>query len=354
VVFNPNGQTAYVMNSGSSPRSISIIDTTTNAVTGTINTTAAALSDPFTMAITPNGNYGYVSGGFYITVVDLLTNATTQNITLPVTDEVVSIAITPDGTTAYACLYGGQLYAIDLATNTIVATVTGTFSNGYGSAITPDGTTLYIANANLNSVSIVDIATNAQTGTVTDLNPATINFPFALALTPDGSTLYVVNDSGQSVSIVDTATNMVTGTVTDLNPPTFDGPIDMVVAPDGATGYVLSTSNNTISIVYITTPILPPNNFTGCTSQDVFLFQEDLINILSWNSPSGGTAPASYKIYSNTGLTQLVATVSASGPLQYIDHNRSANTIYSYYIVSIDAQSDVSSPASVTVTQSCS
>ena len=353
VVFTPNGQTAYVMNS-LSPYSISIINTATNTVTGTINTTAAALDGAFNMEITPNGNYGYVAGGTYITVVDLLTNATTQNIILPITNsEVNSIAITPDGTKAYAILDSGNLYAIDLTNNTVIGAVTGTFANSFGSAITPNGSTLYIANSTLNSVSIVDVATNAQTGTVTDLNPATFNYPFALAITPDGSTLYVVNDAGESVSIVDTATNTVTGIITDLNPPTFHGPLDMIVTPNGAYGYVLNANSGTVSIVYISTPILPPTNASGCQSSDTFLLQQDLVNILTWSAPTSGTAPVSYKIYRDAGLTNLVATVPATSVLKFVDHNRVANVTYTYYIVSVDAQADVSTAVEVVVNSAC-
>jgi YVTN family beta-propeller protein len=201
---------------------------------------------------------------------------------------------------------------------------------------------------------VVDTATNTQTAIVTDLNPATFNEPYGMAISKDGTRLFVANFGGNSMSIVDTATNMVTGIVTDLTPATFDAPNTMAITPNGEYGYVPNTGNNDVSIVFISPPLMPPTNFTGCKSADVFLFQEDLVNILSWNSPSGGTAPASYNIYSNTGLMQLVATVSASGPLKYIDHNRAATGSSSYYIVSVDAQSDVSASVGVTVTQSCS
>ena len=353
VVFNPNGQTAYVINSYS-PYNISIVNTATNTVTGIVDTTAAPLLEPFYMAITADGTTGYVANADsgYVTVVDLTTNATTQNIVLPGSDNyVTNIVIAPNGTTAYASTNYTGVYILDITNNTVSGSVaSGTFNYPYAMAITGDGSTLYVSNFYGNTVSVVDTATNTQTALVTDLNPATFNEPYGMALSKDNSTLYVVNDAGNSVSIVNTSTNAVTGLVTDLNPATFDAPQTIAITPNGEYGYVTNAVNNEVSI---SPPLMPPTNFTGCKSADVFLFQEDLVNILSWNSPSGGTAPAHYNIYSNTGLTQLVATVSASGPLKYIDHNRAATGSYSYYIVSVDAQSDVSASVGVTVTQSC-
>jgi len=96
--------------------------------------------------------------------------------------------------------------------------------------------------------------------------------------------------------------------------------------------------------------MLPPINFQGYATQNYFLIQTDLINVLSWGAPTGGTAPVNYKIYRDASLTQLVATVPASGTLQYEDHNRQPNTMYTYYLVSIDGSGNVSAPVSVVVT----
>ena len=57
--------------------------------------------------------------------------------------------------------------------------------------------------------------------------------------------------------------------------------------------------------------------------------------------------------YRDPALTQWVATVSASGPLQYYDHDRQPNQIYSYYIVSVDSNGNTSTANSVTVTSPC-
>jgi YVTN family beta-propeller protein len=353
ISFVPNGEIAYVINS--SNNSISIIDTATHTVTGVINTTAAALDDPLYMAVTAAGTTGYVANGnnANITVVDLTTNATTQNIVLP-NPYSTNIIITPDGTHAYVSTYYNGVYILDITNNTVSGSVaSGTFNYPYAMAITADGSKLYVSNFYGNTVSVVDTATNTQTGLVTDLNPATFFYPYGMAISLDGSTLYVTNYGGNSVSVVNIATNAVTGKVTDLNPATFDGPDTMVITSNGEYGYVPNQGNSSVSIVFIATPISPPANASGCQSSDIFLLQQDLVNILTWSAPTSGTAPVSYKIYRDAGLTDLVATVPATSALKFVDHNRVANVTYTYYLVSVDSQGDASSAVEVIVNAPC-
>ena len=99
--------------------------------------------------------------------------------------------------------------------------------------------------------------------------------------------------------------------------------------------------------------ILAPATVSGCKTQNRFLLQTDFINNVTWTAPTSGTSPASYNIYRDPALTQWVATVSASGPLQYYDHDRQPNQIYSYYIVSVDSNGNTSTANSVTVTSPC-
>src|SRR5438128_417826 len=63
----------------------------------------------------------------------------------------------------------------------------------------------YIANNGSNSVSVIDIATNAVTATV-----KVGSFPVGVSANPTGSRVYVTNQGGNSVSVLDTTTNTVT------------------------------------------------------------------------------------------------------------------------------------------------
>ncbi|MBY0109490.1 MAG: hypothetical protein K2X90_00015 [Candidatus Babeliaceae bacterium] len=135
---------------------------------------------------------------------------------------------------------------------------------------------------------------------------------------------------------------------------TIEGPVGLSA---NAQGFVAtwfdSNDSNAYTSFYSAPGLLPPNSLQGCKTQNRFLTQSDLINKLTWQAPASGAAPAAYKIYRNVELTDLVATVSASAPLQYFDHNRQPNIVYSYYVVCVDGSGSVSAPASVTVTQAC-
>jgi len=72
-----------------------------------------------------------------------------------------------------------------------------------GIAITPNGQTAYVTNANGNSVTPINLATNtagtAITGGMSD--------PYAIAITPNSQSAYVINVSGSSVTPINLATN---------------------------------------------------------------------------------------------------------------------------------------------------
>jgi YVTN family beta-propeller protein len=157
---------------------------------------------------------------------------------------------------------GGNLFAIDTATNTVVTTVpVGAVSVGaFGVAVTPDGAAAYVPNRG--GVSVIDTATNTVVATVpTELAS------YDVAVTPDGAAVYVTVPGYSAVLVIDTASNTVTNTlwmgepyciammpdgtavVTDPDDnmveimgkaivPAGAEPFDVAVAPSGATIYV--------------------------------------------------------------------------------------------------------------------
>lgn len=70
----------------------------------------------------------------------------------------------------------------------------------------------YVANANDNTVSVIDAATHAIVG-----GPIAVGlFPTDVAINPAGTRVYVANYYGESVSVIDTASNSVIATVADI------------------------------------------------------------------------------------------------------------------------------------------
>lgn len=90
---------------------------------------------------------------------------------------------------------------------------------------------------------------------------------------------------------------------------------------------------------------LPPSNFQGKATKNVFLSQTDYINQLSW-TPNLDPGVIGYKIFRDGSL---IAIIPASGPFVYDDHNRTKNEKYIYTIVSTNASGSDSQPSSITL-----
>ena len=76
--------------------------------------------------------------------------------------------------------------------------------------------------------------------------------------------------------------------------------------------------------------------------------QTDLINLITWSSSTTGT-PVTYNLYRDPALTYLIGTIPATSPLQFYDHNRWPNVMYSYYIIAIDSDGNQSPVSSVSI-----
>lgn len=365
ITFNPNGNTAYV---AGYPGTISIIDTATNTVTGTITTVNTPL---YSLAITPDGSKLYAVNISFIDVIDTATN--TVITTISGLSSSHFMVITSDGTTGYISNFSGNnVLILDVATNTITGQIPLTFNGPFPLVLSPDGTKLYVANNNDNTISVVNIPAYTLAQTITNVNFSDI---YWLAITPNGKTLYVNNFESGKVSAVNTSTYAVTNVPGSTLGEIYYG----VVTPDGSSYVVASYTSSTVTVISTTTntitgtvndtegpfdgsypiamffavTVRPPSTVAGCKTQNIFLTQVDLINRLTWTPPLTGNVPISYAIYRDAALTDLAGTVPANGPLLFLDHNRSPNVLYTYYIVSIDQYNNVSGPQSVTVAQNC-
>ncbi|MEV0946119.1 YncE family protein, partial [Rhodococcus sp. NPDC049939] len=203
----------------------------------TVTTTVDVGAYPTGVAITPDGTRAYVTNLFdnTVSVIDTTTNTVTDTIDLG-RHRAYEVAITPDGTRAYVTNHGeyGKVSVIDTATNTVTDTVD-VGDSPYGVAITPDGTRAYVANEGDDSVSVIDTATNAVTTTI-DVDAGLFG-PKGMAITPDGTRAYVANGA-YAVSVIDTATNTVIGEPISVG----SYPRDVAITPDGTRAYVTDNS----------------------------------------------------------------------------------------------------------------
>ena len=75
-------------------------------------------------------------------------------------------------------------------------------------AITPDKRFAYVTNQASATVSVIDLGANQKTQDI----PVGVE-PYGIALTPDGTRAYVANSASNSVSVIDTASNTVAATI---------------------------------------------------------------------------------------------------------------------------------------------
>lgn len=369
-----------------------------NALQATISVdnAGAAFSGPFAMTVNPAGTIAWLATLSGVFAIDVATKET-------IIDSDYPIVVGTDPRAIVSNLDGSRLYVanntsntvsvINTATKAVVATIAG-FSAPYGLAISPDGAYVYVTNYSNDTVGIINTADNSLLGTTIAVGTG----PIGIATSADGQYVYVANTVGNTVSIIDVLGSYAVSLV-DPNGFDFDIPTDLAISQDGLILYVVNQGNGVdlgfISIVdvalarvigivdnsdftlnlpdalaiipyspylytatadgyayqvftYVT--ILAPATITGLSQSNVFFTQTDYINTISWTAPTEGTAPTSYNIYRNAGLTDLAGTVLATSPLVFYDHNRIPGVTYTYYVVSVDSGDIESSAISVSVT----
>ncbi|MFD0009123.1 beta-propeller fold lactonase family protein [Streptomyces sp. NPDC127178] len=233
---------AYVTNV--IPGTVSVIDTATNTRIGTI----PVGDEPVGVAVSPNGTRVYVtnSGSNNVSVIDTATN--TRIGTIPVGDEPVGVAVSPDNSRVYVTNSGSNnVSVINTATNTVIAALT-VGNSPQNVAVDPDGTRVYVTNTGSNNVSVINTTTNPPTV----LNPIPVgNSPWDVAAvaSPLGTTvLYVTNSGSGTVSVIDTTL----GPVATL--PVGPQPRGVAVAttPFGFRAYVTNFGSNNVSVIQTT------------------------------------------------------------------------------------------------------
>ncbi len=344
LAITPDGQSVYVTiasNSGT-PASdqVSIINTATNTVSASFSSTGTVIFEG--VAINPSDLFAWITDN-ETNVVDVYDTTNTLVATIPVGIGPVGIAITPvTGQFAYVANSGSSNVSVINTTTEAVTTIP-VGSEPMAVAITPDGLFVYVTNFGGNSVSVIDAATNTVVATI----PVGVN-PIGVTVTPDGQFAYVTNFGDNTVSIINTTTNAVVATVTGI--PT---PRGVAITPNGQFAYVASQSSSTVYVLGCpATPVNGPTNVQGCRFANIFLTQTDFINKITWSSPATNI-PVSYIIFRDAALTQVAATIPATEPLQFFDHNRHPFVIDTYYIVGVGASGSQSAAQAVTVNSFC-
>ncbi len=263
---------------------------------------------PIRIALRPDGLRAYVVNEDRNSVGVVDTTTHTIVATIPVGVFPVHAAVSPDGTRLYVVNTPTQSNAdtisvVDLGTNAVVTTITLAHSNRRGRAfVSPDGRTVLVTHPDQNVVSIID-ATTATVAAVI----ATGTNPVRLAFTPDNARAYVNNNSSNSVTVIDLVARGVLTTI-PVNPQ----PAFAVMSPTGSRYYtiddttvtVIDTSSNTVVATIANasgTPVAAVMNPAGTRLFVAALFS---------NLAAGNPAVVVVDTVSNTVVTALAVTTN--------------------------------------------
>ena len=204
-------------------------------------TVVPVLLDEWDVEVHPDGRRAFVPTGIgRLTVIDTASNAVVT--TIPTADDPrdnpVGVAVTPDGSRAYATNRGaGTVAVVDTQRNSLISRID-VDRGPNGAAVAPDGSHLYVTNEGSGTVSIVNLIDGSVMAIPVGSAPITV------AVTPDGHRALVVARGSTSLVVLDTATKEILHTV-DLG----HDPGSISVAPDGRTAYVTAGKANLVLTV---------------------------------------------------------------------------------------------------------
>ncbi len=214
VSFSMDGSRAYVSNY--SAGSLTIINTSTNTVSDTI-------SQPCAVDFFPVQSIDSAEGLYFIcarqesetaSVVRRMNTATLAIEDIATTGDFgLTFAISTEASLLYtADLDGNTVTAVDLNTNSVVATIPGLLGP-LGIVMTPDGRKVYVGELYGTNVHIIDTTTNTIAKSL-DLGISIAG----LGMASTGAVVYaVLGGDGAGIEVIDTATDNVAATIATPN-----------------------------------------------------------------------------------------------------------------------------------------
>lgn len=277
VAFSPDGSAFYVAEtsrvrkySATAPYSI-------------LAQSAPVLNAYSRVAVSPDGARvwatSYNSGT--VTVFNAANMATIQTITPGF--GMLGIAITPDGTRAYAARCAGQLLPIDTTTFAI-GTAISVPGCPYGVAINPAGTLAAVARYSGNAVAAIDLATATVVDTATG-----VTGPTYLAMSPAGDMLYVVRQFGNAVAVV-TFGPPAAPTAPTATPGDGQATVSWTASPGEVTSYTVAAVQDPSKTCTATAPATSCT-VTGLTNGTAYTFRVTAANVMGTSGNSAATAP---------------------------------------------------------------
>jgi YVTN family beta-propeller protein len=256
MAVSPSGKMLAVTNNGQSDQSIQLIDTESQVVLDSLPVGKAWIG----LSFSEDSKALYASGGNdnWILRLDVSNKRLIPSDTLvigqpwPERISPAGIALDDKRQLLYAVTTeDNSLYVIDIASKEVVERYS-LGAEGYTCLLSPDKKTLYISCWGCNKVELFDTDTRQFTGSI----PVGDN-PNDMCLNKDGSYLFVANANDNSVSVIDLKNRKVIETLNAaLYPDALTGSTTNSVAlsVDEKTLYIANADNNCIAVFDVSKP----------------------------------------------------------------------------------------------------
>lgn len=297
---SPTRNEVYVVNTGAPGRdgSLSVIDTTRNAVTATV----PLHGKPYQISVDPQGRRGYVanSGSNTVSVIDLINHR--ELATVGTGEEPGLAKITPDGRTLVVSNRKAGSVSLYNVTDAPAPQLRATFDGCTGAtdiAIIPvdqgqPSSKAFIACSGDDSVLAVSLAQAPDSWAARQDSALTADHmlarlrvgktPVQLAVKPDGGEIFVSNFDSGTISEISTSTNEVGGTYRIGMQPSHG-----IVANDNSTLWVADFGGESLSIYSIDDGRISSSVRTGA-GPDVLAMSADEHLLLAADARSGDVA----------------------------------------------------------------
>ncbi len=302
IALRHDGSHVYVTGAGNELYDWSVATNGLVTFARTISLPAGAYPCGLALAADDSKAYVCLSIANQLAVVNLATGAVTQRINVGIAPW--DVGLSPAGDTAYVSDWGGR------------------FPTGGDLTATSAGTPVVIDSRGVAAsgvVSFVDLLTGLETAqTPTGLHPCD------LELSADGQTLYVANANSDTVSVINTVTRAVKETILVRPDPTLpygSASTGLALSKDGSRLFVASGGNNAVAVVELpngqhtnslVVGFLPTDWYPGAVvADDNHLY---VANVKGLGSRSGPPATTGWQISAHLG-TATKLPIPAAEPL---------------------------------------
>lgn len=176
-------------------------------------------------------------------------------------------------------------------------------------AVSPDGATAYVANAQGDSLSVIDTATETVAATV-----SVGALPLGVAVSPDSAAVYVTAFGDDALTVVDPATDTVVRSISLSTPEDpQDNPVRVALSPDGRTGYV-TLNGGAVAVVDLASGTVTHLVLVGDHAYDIAVSPDGSAVYLTTCRPAGLTTidAATDRITRFTGIGGCSASVAVT------------------------------------------